>query len=212
MFAPELRESLVTAVDVAQTTVKAAAARQRQRGLTQHYVCGDITALPVAAQTIDIIISTSTLDHFTTREAFAAALRELRRVLKPRGSLIITINNRWDLNYYLMVRVGQLLGMVPYPVQFYTRGQLTARLNECGLQVVAGDHCVHIISPLNTVLLGLRKILPSHIMNHVAERCIAFSRWLGGKTGTKWLTGWFIAVHCVLSSQEQERRQGPTGG
>src|SRR4029434_1314077 len=47
-----------------------------------------------ADEAFDVIVSNSTLDHFGSWAELGASLHELHRVLKTRGLLIITLDNR----------------------------------------------------------------------------------------------------------------------
>jgi SAM-dependent methyltransferase len=50
--------------------------------------------LPFVDEAFDVIVSNSTLDHFGSWAELGASLHELHRVLKTRGLLIITLDNR----------------------------------------------------------------------------------------------------------------------
>lgn len=52
-----------------------------------------------AAETFDLVVSTSTLDHFTCREDLVTSLEEISRVLRPGGLLILTLDNPLNLLY-----------------------------------------------------------------------------------------------------------------
>jgi glycosyltransferase involved in cell wall biosynthesis len=56
-------------------------------------VVTDVRNLPFDDATFDEIISNSTLDHFSCKQDILTSARELYRVLKPGGSLIITLDN-----------------------------------------------------------------------------------------------------------------------
>lgn len=49
---------------------------------------GDVCALPFPEQTFDLILATDVIEHV---DDDVAALREIRRVLKPSGSVLITV-------------------------------------------------------------------------------------------------------------------------
>ncbi|MBB6252923.1 glycosyltransferase [Nitrospirillum iridis] len=55
------------------------------------YRQGDAAALPIGDQSVDVVVSFETLEHFTAQEAFLA---EVSRVLRPDGVLVISSPNR----------------------------------------------------------------------------------------------------------------------
>ena len=55
--------------------------------------CADVRQIPLGDASVDLIVSPSSLDHFEVIEDFEIALRELHRVLRPNGRLIITMDN-----------------------------------------------------------------------------------------------------------------------
>lgn len=82
-------------------------------------VLGDLAALPFRDQTFDLIICKHVLEHL---EHPPAAFRELARVLRPRGRLVILTPNRFHY-------VPLLASLLPRPFQrFVARGRgLTLR-------------------------------------------------------------------------------------
>ncbi len=62
-------------------------------------VVADVTRLPYADGTFDRAISVATYHHLRRSEQ-AAALSELRRVLKPGGEAFITVWNRWQPRFW----------------------------------------------------------------------------------------------------------------
>ena len=50
--------------------------------------CGDITMLPFASESFDCVICSEVLEHIPEHEA---ALKELIRVLKPKGNLVVSV-------------------------------------------------------------------------------------------------------------------------
>jgi len=62
-------------------------------------VLADVTRLPYADSTFDRAISVATYHHLRRSEQ-AAALGELRRVLKPGGEAFVTVWNGWQPRFW----------------------------------------------------------------------------------------------------------------
>jgi len=101
----------------------------------------DIRRLPFADSSFDTIVSLSTVDHFADPADIFRSLEELRRVLRPAGTLVITLDNlsnplvalRNALPYSLLRRVG----LVSYPVgQTFTFGRARECVGSAGFTVL----------------------------------------------------------------------------
>jgi len=84
----EQRVPEVVAVDLSSMAVRAAHGRGVRRS-----VRADVVNLPFANASFDLVVSNSTLDHLDDRQAIEEALRELRRVTAPGGTVIVTLDN-----------------------------------------------------------------------------------------------------------------------
>lgn len=71
---------------------EAGAAVARERGL--EVVRGDATALPFAAGAADLVVAFDVIEHI---DDDVAALREMRRVLRPGGVLLLAVPTGMDL-------------------------------------------------------------------------------------------------------------------
>lgn len=82
----------VVGVDVAQEAINHASSKYKRDNL--RYVHGSASSIPIDSSSIDVAVSFETLEHHFEHEAM---LRELRRVLRPNGLLIISTPEK--LNY-----------------------------------------------------------------------------------------------------------------
>lgn len=149
------RASRIVGVDTELAIRDAAAARLP--GVEA--IAADVRRLPFGDGTFDTILSNSTLDHFAEPGEIRIALRELVRVLRRGGRLLVTLDNpanpvvalskalpRTPLNR-LWSRLGGRtaeLGLAPYVVgATLSPGGLRRTLAAEGLRVVATDTVVH---------------------------------------------------------------------
>lgn len=79
----------VIGVDIDRESVLFANRNYMSRGVS--FQLGDATSLPVASQSVDVVVSFETIEHVADQDAF---LREIRRVLRPDGVLIMSSPNK----------------------------------------------------------------------------------------------------------------------
>lgn len=131
-------------IDVSRRVV--AAACDRYPGLRS--AGADVRRLPFGDCSIDAVISISTLDHFATSGDIGAALVEIHRVLKPGGTLVLTLDNLANpvvaLRNALPYSLTHAAGLVPYPVG-KTHGPSGAKslVERAGLTVVECTAVMH---------------------------------------------------------------------
>lgn len=149
---PLLSESAseVIGIDISAAVVETA--QKHYPGLISH--CCDVRQIALADQSVDLVVSPSSLDHFENLDEFSIALRELWRVLRPGGRLIITMDNAANpavaLRNVLPTRLLQGTGLVPYTVGATCgpRG-LKQRLAAAGFEVSdcqAFLHCPRVLA------------------------------------------------------------------
>jgi SAM-dependent methyltransferase len=197
---PELadRADEVVGVDVSGAAVHAAA--ERYPGFDARV--GDVLALPFADASFDVVVSNSTLDHFESRASLCAAVRELARLLRTGGNLIITLDNR--ANPIVAVRTSRLLGplhrlgVVPYYVGA-TCGprSLSSLLRDSGFNVAEMAsimHCPPQLAAHLAVRLGAAAGDRQSERRYLQRvlRFEAMARW-----PTRYLTGHFVAARAV---------------
>ncbi len=82
-------------------------ARKKYPGKT--FQRGDMTKIPLKDKSADIIFCIRAFHHLPTRNLRQKSLKEIKRVLKPQGILILTVWDLWQKKYFwqLMKALGR---------------------------------------------------------------------------------------------------------
>jgi len=140
----------VIGMDVAASAAAQATARHPRLAA----LSADARRLPFADGSFDAIVSNSTLDHFATLDDVRVSLRELARITRPGGTLVLTLDNLANpvvaLRSVLPLGPLRWLGLVPYYVGA-TCGpeRLRALVGEAGFTVTRVEqfmHCPRVIA------------------------------------------------------------------
>ncbi len=192
----------IVGIDVSNEIVDRAKRSAKHHGIdADKYLCCDVRQLPLQNNSIDLIISDSTLDHFSSEADIITALKELGRVLKIGGILILTIDNKSNLTYppYLLIRLWMRLRLAPYFIgKTFSPTKLRRTLEEIGFNVEESTAIFHYPHPdglIRWVERFLRKLSRGRL-NNTIRRSLAFLDRLEGRK-TKYLTGRYIAVKAV---------------
>jgi SAM-dependent methyltransferase len=168
-------------------------ARRSDSGGRGSYLVADIRRLPFAGHTFDLVISPSTLDHFSDTSGLQVSLRGLRRIIRPGGRLIITLDNRRNLLDPLL-RFFVKLGMAPYYIgRSYTVSELRRELAAAGFNVEATTAILHNPRLMAAALASLTGRLDWPPLTRLAHRFLIHSQRLEG-TPLKYSTGSFVAA------------------
>jgi SAM-dependent methyltransferase len=194
------RADRVVGIDVSPSFV----AEARRRNPTLDGQVADVRELPFETATFDVVVSNSTLDHFETLADLDMSLRELARVLRPEGTLLLTLDNAANpsvwLRNHLPRRLLERLRLVPYPVGVTVgpRG-IRKALARAGLLVEETTTVMHVPRVLVRAA-GWR-----------SPRLLAFER--AGAAPTRALTGQFVAARArrpaagaVVAGPARDRR------
>lgn len=103
----------------------------------EELVCGDIACLPFQDQSFDLIVALDILEHVPDDKA---AMRELRRVLKPNGRLVVTVpayRFLWSNHDVALMHCRR-----------YTARELKRKLIEAGFRVRKLSYAMTILFPL----------------------------------------------------------------
>lgn len=155
------------------------------------FLGSDARALPLETGCIDVVVSSSTLDHFQEKSDFAVALKELARVLCTGGVLILTLDNPlnplyWPLRWLSFAGPFRL-GYTPFP------SELRKQLDAARLEVIGSESLIHNPRVISTLLfLAVRRVLGQRADPVIQGllRCFAVL----GRLPTRQFTGCFCAV------------------
>ncbi len=188
------------AMDVSASTCRLAAGRCS--GLLP--VACDVRKLPFDEDLFDLVVSLSTLDHFTSISEMEAALRCLHRVLRPGGRLLITLDNLSNplvwLRNSLPPRILQKVGLVPFPVGATLHpGQLRALLEKVGFEVQDLTTLMHVPRAPVVALAALLDRLDESFFRSLCCRAWLSLELLSQLPTSRW-TGNYVAASCSKGS------------
>ena len=187
----------VVALDISATVSKAATVKYPKLGA----LAADVRSLPAQTESFDAVVSLSTLDHFGAEQDISTALAELHRVLRPGGTLILTLDNASNpvvaARNRLPYALTHAVGLVPYPVgKTLTAEKATAAAVNAGFKVL---QC--------TAIMHAPRVLVIPLMNYVdrsgnsrrrASLLASAMRFEAlEKLPTRFLSGHFIAIHAT---------------
>lgn len=130
-------------VELNRTGAMVARARGERR-----MICGTVTALPIATESIDLATSFDVL-YCLPDAAERAALEEMHRVLKPRGRVVI--------NVAANPRLAGEHAELTHEVRRYTRRTLEAALERAGFRTLRATYTNAATFPLVATVRGLQR-------------------------------------------------------
>ena len=175
--------------------------RAKRRHPNLQTIRTDVRCLPFSHGSFDGIISNSTLDHFKSHDEILISLRELYRVLRPGGQLILTLDNLTNpivlLRNGLPFRLLYRMKIIPYYVGI-TLGpyRLPHLLKETGFKVLEVDaiiHCPRVVAV--AIAHCLEKLASPKIQKAFLRSLMVFEHF--SRLPTRFFTGHFIAVKAI---------------
>ncbi len=200
----------VVGIDISMAV--ASAASRTSSGLNAT-LC-DVRQLAFADGSFDVVVSNSTLDHFTRQSDITVSLAELHRVTRPQGVLIVTLDNPRHplvaLRSLLPGRLLRALGLQPYFVgATMSLPQLVTTLKSLGWRVDDTTTMMHTVRVAAIPACTWADRGGAHAAGTAGTAGTAGSivrRWLMaamlacerlGSLPTRQFTGHFVAVRAV---------------
>ena len=189
----------IIGIDISNEVVGKARNKTRDAGIdASRFFCCDVRHIPLRNNSINLIISDSTLDHFAKEKDIIDALNELHRVLGTGGTMILTMDNASSLTYppYIIIRLWMRLGLAPYFIgRTLPSNRLCRILENIGFVIEDRTAIFHYPHPdiLVRWLEGLTHRVGGGRFDNVIRRALNLVDKLEGKR-TKYLTGRYIAV------------------
>lgn len=141
-------EGSVRGIDLSRDQLEKARGKAKREGFDIEFLEGSVDELPFPDKTFDAIFSTLMIHHLP-REVKIGAFREMRRVLKPGGSVVIAdfgpAASWWGWILFAPIALSMLI-MAPPRDNLLNR--LPGMMSEAGLKVIARKivkQCVHLI-------------------------------------------------------------------
>ena len=167
-------------------------------------LAADVLALPFRADVFDVIVSNSTLDHFPDPRQIEAALGELYRVLKPGGTLIVTLDNPRSLSM-LVGAFKRLLRPDPFYLgHTLSRRRLVAALERIGYEVSGTTAILHGLENHLSATMGAAQRVGGRRFCRAIGTVLRKLEKLEAAP-TRYLTGAFVAARAVKPILARER-------
>jgi SAM-dependent methyltransferase len=141
-------ELMPVGVDADESICRLAQQNMRQCGQRADLVVADVRRLPFATESFSGIISLSTLDHFDHRDEIRLSIKELVRVLKLEGVLLLALDNPANpevaLRRWLPKALVRVLRADSFPLGESLHARQGSReLARAGLRVLDVEFLVH---------------------------------------------------------------------
>jgi SAM-dependent methyltransferase len=193
----------VVGIDISSRIAASANTRLQGEG---SIIAADVRSLPFESGSFDLVISSSTLDHFRDLRDLKPSLEELQRVLRPGGRLIVTVDNRQNL-FDPLLRLASMLGFVPYYLgRSYSINELTAALDSAGFDVLEATGILHSLRLTAMASTAIASRLRSRWLMRQIHRLLLRTQQLE-HTRWRYLTASFV---CALAVPRVNTGEQPT--
>jgi SAM-dependent methyltransferase len=185
--------ALVTGMDISSKIARKACSRINQSNTYFKNCAGsDIRQCAFKDNVFDLIVSNSTLDNLT-QDSVCLSLVELRRILKPSGILILTLDNACNPFYALGYFLAKKWRMQAYyQDRCYSLSESKLLACQAGFKVLETTAIVHIPTPFNKLALCWTARGSRLMKRFIRRLIILFSA--QEYFNSKYRTGWFLAL------------------
>ncbi len=182
---------LTAGLDIQGGTVARAA--RRGSGSGRGFLQADVRRLPLRDCSVEVVLSNSTLDHFNTEREIEYSLRELVRVLKPGGRLLVTLDNPRNPLFWAFRGAAGWTGLSFSFGKTWPLGKLRLMLEREGLEIESNDWLIHNPRFVSTLLFcGLRRTLGAYADSPIGWMLNMFSQL--SRLPTRRYTAAFVAA------------------
>ncbi len=189
-------------IDKNEEVARRAAANVSQPGVPNcNAIVCDVRRIAAPDGVFDLVISTSTLDHFSAESDLAASLGQILRILKPAGTVVLTMDNPENpviaVRNRLPSRMLRRLALIPYPMgKAYSAAKLSRILAREGFRLEKTEFVMHAPRVLMVLAQRLARRLRS---DRLAGALLGwFERFEGLRgRGLARRTGHFIALRAT---------------
>jgi len=162
----------------------------RNSGRKFRAVAADISCMPFEDSTFDLIFSSSTYGYL---DDIKRGLKEAYRILKPGGSLIISINNKYGFFFRLMTRIFVHFNRIPFFLSNpYSACNFIKLLNEAGFKVTQHEYIVHILPLSNSIISFIENTNSKFLIVFLKAFMGLVNKYSSSRNAFKYFTGWFI--------------------
>ena len=189
------RFARVHGLDVSRRVVAAAGRAAARAGAEVDLVQADIRDIPMPSESVDVVLSTSTIDHLDEQGARQQAVAELHRVLTPGGTLIISVDNAQNAGDPLL-RLANRLGAVPFPLgPSMSLADLQLLVARAGFDV--HEHAYVVAAPRVVATAAVRALrrLPKPVGDPAVDALLRMFAAAGNRAPRR--LGCFVAVRAV---------------
>lgn len=185
--------AVVTGMDISSKIAYKAYSRVNQsNAYFKNCVGSDIRQCAFKDNVFDVIVSNSTLDNLALNTV-PLSLAELRRILKPSGILILTLDNACNPFYALGYFFAKIWRMQAYyQDRCYSLRESQFVACQAGFKVLETTAIVHIPTPFNKLALWC-KARGSRLMERLIRRLIVLFSFQE-HFNSRYRTGWFLAL------------------